>query len=162
MATQATSYESFEAAAEPGVAPQFTRREKAEPYRLRPLPNESIYFYRKTIDNSRVVRQFDPEARAKCWRWIATTGAATLVVIALLWPGAYATLAGYEIESLKQQPQRLLAERSALEVEEARLMSPERLEQLAPAQGFMDPAPGQVVFLQPQPDGSLALKFPSK
>jgi hypothetical protein len=163
MATQATFYDRFEAAAEPGLGAQHsTRRGKADPYRLRPLPNEDIYFYRKAIDNSRVVRQADPQARARCWRWIATTSAGTLLLLALLWPNVYGMLAGYQIESLKDKQQSFLAERAELEVAEARLLSPERLEKMARTQEFIDPAPEQVVFLHPQADGSLALNAPSR
>jgi hypothetical protein len=163
MATQATSYDRFEAAAELEVgARQRPRKEKADPYRLRPLPNESIYFYRKTIDNSRVVRQADPQARSRCWRWIATATAGTMFLFALLWPNVCGLLAGYQIESLKTEQQRLLAERAELEVAEARLLSPERLERMAQTQEFIDPAPEQVVFLQPKADGALALNVPAR
>lgn len=159
MATQATSYDRFEAEA---AARQRSRKEKADPYRLRPLPNESIYFYRKAIDNSRVVRQADPRARSRCWRWIATAMASTMFLFALLWPNVCSLLAGYQIESLKADQQRLLAERAELEVAEARLLSPERLERMARRQEFIDPAPEQVVFLQPKADGALALNVPAR
>jgi hypothetical protein len=163
MATQATSYDRFEAAGEPEVgARQRSRKERADPYRLRPLPNEGIYFYRKAIDNSRVVRQADPQARSRCWRWIATATTGTLFLLALLWPSVCGLLAGYQIESLKAVQQRLVAQRAELEVAEARLLSPERLERMAQTQAFIDPAPEQVVFLQPKADGALALNVPAK
>jgi hypothetical protein len=163
MATQATSYDRFEAAAELEVgARQRPRKEKADPYRLRPLPNESIYFYRKAIDNSRVVRQADPQARSRCWRWIATATASTMFLFALLWPNVCGLLAGYQIESLKVEQQRLFAEKAELEVAEARLLSPERLERMAQTQEFIDPTPEQVVFLHPKADGALALNVPAR
>jgi hypothetical protein len=163
MATQAASYGEFEAGAGrwPGVREGFPE-EKSDPFRLRPFPNEGIYFYRKAIDNSRVLREADPEARARCWRWIATTSAGTLILTALLWPSVYDRLAGYQIEALKQSQHDLLAQRSALEVREAQLLSPGRLEELAQEEQFLDPAPDQVVFLHPKADGSLALNLPAK
>jgi hypothetical protein len=161
MASQATSYDRFEAEAEP-AAQQAVRRERADPYRLRALPNEEIYLYRKAIDNSRVVRQADPQSRARCWRWIATTSAATLLLLAILWPNVYSIQAGYQIESLKEQHQLLLAERAELEVAEARLLSPERLEMMAQTQKLVDPAPEQVVFLRPKADDSLAMNVRAK
>jgi hypothetical protein len=85
-----------------------------------------------------------------------------VVLTALLWPSAYDRLAGYQIESLKLDQQKLLAQRSALEVQEARLLSPEKLEQLALTQQFVDPGPEQIVFLQPKADGSLALNVPAQ
>ena len=157
MATQASSFERFETGAGWGEpAAEAGRRRKAEPCGLRPVPNEEIYFFRKAIDNSGVVRQSDPQTRARCWRWIATTAAGTVVLAALLWPNVYGMVTGYQIEELKLRQQRLIAERSELELLEARLLSPERLEELARAQDFIDPAPAQVVHLAPQPDGSLA------
>ncbi|MFB3776352.1 MAG: hypothetical protein ACE141_02045 [Bryobacteraceae bacterium] len=132
------------------------RKQKADLCALRPVPNEEIYFFRKTIDNTGVVRQSDPQSRARCWRWIATTAAGTLLLAGLLWPSLYSMVAGYQIEALKARQQRLVAERSELELQEARLLSPEKLEELARARDFVDPAPAQVVHLGPQPDGSLA------
>jgi len=157
MATQASSFERFATGAGWGEpAAQAGRGQEADSHRLRPVPNEEIYFFRKAIDNSGVLRQGDPQSRARCWRWIATTAAGTMLLAALLWPNVYGMVAGYQIEALKIRQQRLIAERSELEVQEARLLSPERLEELARAQDFIDPAPTQVVHLAPQPDGSLA------
>jgi|YelNatPaOPRAMG01_1025707.scaffolds.fasta_scaffold122060_1 hypothetical protein len=129
---------------------------RADKYRLREFPHEDVYLYRKAIDNSRVVRQSDPQARKRCVSVIGVTCLATLVLASLLWPNVAGMLAGHEIEMLKQQQQKLLAERDRLEVEEAQLLSPQRLEELARIQQFIDPAPGQVIYLNPKPDGSLA------
>jgi len=160
MATQANSYEGFEADARLNAAPP--RRERTDPYRLRALPNEDIYFHRKSFDNSGVVRLADPAAGARGWHRVALTTAVTLVLGAFLWPVLDGIQSGYQIERLRQQQERLIAENTSLEVDEARLMSPERLQQLAPELQFSDPAPGQVVFLNPNPDGSLAFNTKSK
>ena len=50
-------------------------------------------------------------------------------------------MAGYRLEALHQEKQRLELDRSALELEEAKLLSPARLEELARMQRFVDPAP---------------------
>jgi hypothetical protein len=126
------------------------------------LPNEDIYFYRKSFDNSGVNRLEDPVAGARCWHRVALTTAVTLGLAAFIWPTLDGMLSGYQIEKLRQQQERLVAEDTTLEVDEARLKSPERLQQLAPELEFSDPAPGQVVFLNPTPDGSLALNTKSK
>jgi cell division protein FtsL len=163
MATQATFYSRFGLIAESGTIPlPAVRREQPDLFRLRPLPNEDVYFYRKVIDNSRVVRQADPQARTRCWRYIVTSCMATLLLIGLLWPSVYGILAGYQIESLKQEQQQLVEKHSELELQEAALVSPERLEELARIQKFIDPAPQQVVYLNPKADGSLALNVPSR
>ena len=101
-------------------------------------------------------------ARSQRWRRVVFTTAGTLALAALLSPNVYGILQGYRIESLKLDQARLVAERASLEVEEARLMSPERLQELAPNLEFLDPGPGQVVYLNPKPDGSLAWNQKSK
>ncbi len=160
MATQANSYDGFETAEGLSAAPP--RRERTDPNRVRALPNEDIYFYRKTFDNSGVVRLADPVAGARCWRRVALTTAGTMALAAFLWPALYGMLSGYQIEKLRLEQERLIAQNTSLEVDEARLMSPERLQQLAPELEFSDPAPGQVVFLNPSSDGSLAFNTKSK
>ena len=77
-----------------------------------------------------------PQARASCWKLIASAGAAAVLLIGILLPSAYGLLAGYQIQSLKQEQSRLMTERSALELEEAKLLSPARLEELARSQSF--------------------------
>jgi len=154
MATQAKYFGTLD--------PVAGARGKDDIYRLRKLPNEDIYFFRKAIDNSRIVRRADPRGRTRCWRTIATTAAMTLALIGLLWPNIDGMLTGYELEGLKQQQQQLLAQKASLELEEAGLLSPERLEELARMQQFIDPAPEQVVYLNPKADGSLALNIRSK
>ncbi len=158
MATQANAFAGYQAGQGWGdPQPRRETRLAGGRQELPPLPNESIYFFRKPIDNSRVVRHPDRAEGRRCWRWIATATTCTLLLVALLWPGAYGILAGYQIEALKVQQDRLLAERAALDLQEARLLSPEKLEELARAQEFIDPAPNQVVYLPPSPDGALAL-----
>ena len=61
---------------------------------LRAFANEDICFFVKRIDNSRVVRQIDPQSRGVCWKTIGTVGAAALLLIGVLLPNAYGLLAG--------------------------------------------------------------------
>jgi len=131
------------------------------PESVRPFANEDIYFYVKRIDNSRVVREADPQARKECWTLIGSVVAAVVLLIAVLMPSAYGLLAGYQVQSLRQEQQRLSTEQSSLEVEESQLMSPARMEELAKQQQFVDPPAQKVVYLDARPDsqggGSLAL-----
>src|ERR1700732_1392940 len=61
---------------------------------VRAFANEDIYFFVKRIDNSRVVRQTDPQAGGVCWKMIGSVGAAALLLIGVLLPSAYGLLAG--------------------------------------------------------------------
>src|SRR5204863_23086 len=72
-------------------------------------------------------------------------------------PHVGSLLAGYKIETLKQEHQILLDQRRALDVEEARLLSPARLNQLARQHSFSSPAPDQIIHLDSLPrDASFA------
>jgi cell division protein FtsL len=125
-------------------------------YALRALPNEDVYFFVKEINNARVVRQANPRERHAAWRMVASGGVVAALVICVLLPSAYGLLAGYKVEALKSERQALEREMSKLEVEEATLLSPARLEELARKQSFTDPAPLKVIFLDGKP-GSLAM-----
>jgi hypothetical protein len=132
-------------------------RELSDEYKLRKLPNEDVYFFVKRIDNSRVVKQADPRARATSWKVLLCGCVATLTLIGFLLPNAYGLMAGYQISQLEQEHQRLAVEQSRLDLEEARLVSSERLQELAAMQQFMDPAPERTVYLSPKDSSSVAL-----
>jgi hypothetical protein len=124
--------------------------------RLRPFANEDILFYRKRIDNSRVVRAADPAARGRCWRLIGSVVGAAVLVTGVLLPSAYSLMAGYQIQSLRSDGQKLAAEQASLEVHQAQLLAPARIQELAQQQEFVDPPPMSVVYLDGQ-QNSLAM-----
>src|SRR5437660_11613423 len=95
--------------------------------RVRAFANEDIYFFVKKIDNSGVVREADPAARGTCWKLIGSVVAAVVLLVGVLLPGAYSLLAGYQIQSLRVEGQRLATEQASLELEEAQLVSPARM-----------------------------------
>src|SRR5260370_3329124 len=112
----------------------------ADPYRLRALPNEDVYFFSKSVDSSRLLKQKDPRAAKECWSTIGVFAVLAVLLAGALAPSVGGTFAGYQLQALKQERQRLIDERSSLEVEEAVLLSPERLEKLARGQKFVGPA----------------------
>lgn len=115
--------------------------------RLPPLPNERLYFYSKRIDNSAVVREADPKARRVCWQAIGGSGMAALLLVGLLLPGAYRYMAGYQVSRLKEEQKQLRGQVQSLELEEARLLTLERMNELARQRQFSDPAPGKLQYL---------------
>jgi hypothetical protein len=125
--------------------------------RVRPFANEDILFYVKRIDNTGVVRAADPAARGICWKLIGSMVGAVVLLIGVLLPSAYGLLAGYQIQSLREENQRMAAEQASLELQESRLLTPARMEQLAREQQFIDPAPQRVVYLEGQGQGTLAM-----
>ena len=136
-------------------------RAGADPWELRELPNEDVFFYSKRIDNSRVVRQADPKARSECWTAIGAACLAAALLTSALVPNVGRVLAGYQFQALEAEYQRLSDERRVLEVQEAALRSPARLEQLARERQLVQPANGQIVHLDGESDASLALNLKS-
>jgi hypothetical protein len=161
MATLATHFSKDEAALYSAEAPAARRAvpHPADPYRLRALPNEDVYFFCKQIDNTRVLKQRDPRAARECWSAIGAFAVLAVLLAGALAPSVWGTFAGYQLQALKHERQRLIDERSTLQVDEAALLSPARLERLAKAQKLLEPAPGQVIHLDPHADGSLAMNL---
>jgi cell division protein FtsL len=158
MATQPTYFRSTETPANPGIAARSVgMRVEADPHRLRALPNDDILFYCKKIDNSRLVREADPKGRGACWSAIG--GAFVLVVLltSTFFPSVATTLAGYKLEALRSEERHLLAERRNLELQEAELLSPARLNKLAQAKNLVTPTSGQVVHLDAKGDATVAM-----
>jgi hypothetical protein len=124
---------------------------------LRIFPGEDIYFFVKRIDNSRVVRQADPKAGGVCWKMIGSVGVAAMLLIGVLLPSAYGLLAGYQLQSLKEEAKRLATQQASLELQEAQLLSPARMEELARMQQFIDPEPQKVVYLDSKDGSSVAM-----
>ena len=64
---------------------------------------------------------------------------------------------GYRLEALRQEERRLLDESRLLTLDEAYLLSPARLEELAKGRNLRRPSPGQVIHLDGKNDSSLAM-----
>ena len=164
MATLATYFRKDDAVIyhdEEELTPTRSRRaaQPADPWRLRALPNEDVYFFCKRIDNSRILKEKDPRAARECWSAIGAFAVLAILLAGALAPSVWGTFAGYQLQALKLERQRLIDERSTLEVAEAALLSPGRLEKLARAQKLLEPVAGQVIHLEPRADGSLAMNL---
>ncbi len=144
-------------ASEASATPAVARLEK-DPCRLRPLPLDDVLFYSKKIDNSRLVRAADPHARGACWSAVGAASVLLVLLIGTLVPSLAGRLEGYRLEALKGEERQLLDERRTLELQEAELLSPDRLQQLAERQNLVTPKAGQVVHLDGnKPDSAFAL-----
>ncbi len=147
MASLATYVNRFVGVRELVEAPPavWTRTESP---RLRPIANEDVYLFVKRIDNSTVVRAANPVARRARSRTVVTGFIAAMLVIAGLAPEAYNTIAGFALQSLHQEQDKLKQQQAMLDVQEAELLNPARLEQLAKQLKMVDPVPQQVQFLE--------------
>ena len=148
MATLATFFRKSDSIAVAAERRQATLAQ-TDPYMLRALPNDDIYFYSKKIDNSRVVRQADPAARGECWSAVGAAGVLLMLGASIIAPHAGSVVAGYKLEALRQERQTLLNEKRDLDVKEAGLLNPGRLNELARARSLSAPAADQVIHLEP-------------
>jgi hypothetical protein len=157
MATLANVYNRFfDRSFDRAENPQIARAKAGDAARVPMFANEDIFFYVKHIDNSGVIREADPKARGTCWKLIGSVVAAVIMLVGVLLPSAYSLLAGYQIQSLHQEEQKLAAEQATLELQEAALLSPERMQELAKSQQFIDPPATKMVYLDSK-GGSFAM-----
>ena len=144
------------AAETPAVRLDAARTER-DPFQLRPLPHEDVFFFCKKIDNSRLVRQADPRGGGACWTVIGAACLALAFLTGVLAPSVANTVAGYKLEALRVEAQKLAGERQTLELEEAQRLSPQRLDRLAQGQHLVAPSSGQVVHLENKGEGKVAM-----
>ena len=115
------------------------------------LGTPEIYF-RKSIDNSRLVKVEDPR-RAREMRQF---GIALCLLFALVMGYALqhfrAIEFGYQIEALRSQRDGLVEMNRALRLEDASLRDPERIDVMARKLGLQSPQPGQVLHLDVNAD----------
>jgi cell division protein FtsL len=78
---------------------------------------------------------------------MATGFVAAVFIIAGLVPTAYNVTAGFTLQQLRQEQSQLERQRAILLTEEARLVNPDRLRQLAKTLKMTEPEPQQVQTL---------------
>ena len=133
------------------------RTASANPYALRALPFEELYFHKKAVDNKRLVRQVNPREQGECWSTIGALATVTVVLLTSFAPNVATMLAGYQVQALQQEQQKLMNEQKLLEARESELLQAQRLEELARQQQMVTPAPGQLVHLNQGSAGAVAL-----
>jgi|SRR5271165_4538935 len=113
------------------------------------LGTPEIYF-RKTIDNSRLVKVEDPQRAREMKQFAVALCCLFLLVMTYALQHFRAIEYGYKIEQLRVQRDGMLDMNHALRLEEASLRDPERIDIMARKLGMQSPQPGQVIRL----DGS--------
>jgi len=108
------------------------------------LGTPEIYF-RKRIDNSRLVKVEDPRREREMRIFGITLCLLFLLVMGYAWQHFRAIEYGYRIESLRSQRDSLAGMNQALHLEEASLRDPERIDAMARKLGLQAPDPGQVM-----------------
>jgi cell division protein FtsL len=116
-----------------------------------------IYFV-KPIDNSRLVKVEDPSRGREMKQFSIALCCLFLLVMTYALQHFKAIEYGYKIESLKAQRDGLVEMNRALQLEEASLCDPERIDKLARRLGMQSPQAGQVIRMDTElPDAGAAV-----
>jgi hypothetical protein len=126
-------------------------------YLSRPLPNEQVYLWVRTIDNSRVRAVAPPGASRACWKSIVASLAVVALLVAVLLPLASNVLAGYRLSTLEIEHQKLIDDRLRLEQEESEMMSAASMAAVVAESELVDQLPHDRVPLAPSTDSALAM-----
>jgi cell division protein FtsL len=108
------------------------------------LGTPEIYF-RKSIDNSRLVKMEDPRRSREMRFFGIALCCLFLLVMGYALQHFRAIEYGYKIEALRSQREGLAYMNQALRLEEASLRDPERIDGMARKLGLQSPDPGQVI-----------------
>ena len=117
------------------------------------LGTPEIYF-RKTIDNSRLVKVEDPRREREMRQFGLALCCLFLLVMGYAVQHFRAIEYGYKIEGLRSQREDLTNMNRALRLEEASLRDPERIDVMARKLGLQSPQPGQVLHMDATTDAS--------
>ena len=113
-------------------------------------------FFTKHIDNSRIVKEDDPERRREMRSFTIVTVLFFALTMVYVWQHFSAIEVGYKVEAQKTQVEQLRETNRQLRLTEATLSDPGRIDRIAKQLGLDEPAPGQVV----RPDGSNNMNAP--
>src|ERR1700694_145198 len=116
------------------------------------LGTPEIYF-RKSIDNSRLVKVEDPRRGREMKFFGFALCCLFLLVMGYALQHFRAIEYGYKIEALRSQRDGLTEMNRALRLEEASLRDPERIDVVERQLAFSSPQPGQVVRMDADSDG---------
>lgn len=115
------------------------------------LGTPEIYF-RKSIDNSRLVKMEDPRRSREMRFFGIALCCLFLLVMGYALQHFRAIEYGYKIEALRSQRDGLAGMNQALRLEEASLRDPERIDSMARKLGLQSPNPGQVIRMDASSD----------
>jgi cell division protein FtsL len=117
------------------------------------LGTPEIYF-RKAIDNSRLVKLEDPGREREMKQFGLALCCLFLLVMGYALQHFRSIEYGYKIEILRSQREHLANMNRALRLEEASLRDPERIDVMARKLGLQSPQPGQVMRMDSTTDAA--------
>ena len=112
--------------------------------RARRGPTPEVFFT-KHIDNSRIVKADDPERRREMRSFTIVMTMFFALTMVYVWQHFSAIEVGYKVEAQKTQVEQLREQNRQLQLSEAQLSDPGRIDHIAKQLGLDEPMPGQVV-----------------
>lgn len=112
--------------------------------RARRGPTPEI-FLTKHLDNTRLVKEDDPERRKEVRSFTIAMTFLFLLTMTYVWQHFSSIELGYSIETQKSQVDHLREENRQLRLTEAQLSDPDRIDRIAKQLGLDMPQPGQVI-----------------
>jgi cell division protein FtsL len=112
-----------------------------------------IYFA-KPINNSRLVKVEDPRRSREMRQFGIALGCLFLLVMTYTWQHFKAIEYGYKVEAVRASRDGLLEMNRTLQLEDAALRSPERIDRLARGYGMEPPQAGQIIRMEPSSSDS--------
>ena len=120
-------------------------RELFEQQRARRRGPTPEMFFSKHIDNSRIVKADDPERRKEMRSFTIAMTMFFVLTMVYVWQHFSAIEVGYRVEAQKTAVEQLQEKNRQLELTEAQLSDPGRIDKIAKQLGLDAPTPGQVV-----------------
>lgn len=127
-------------------------RERFEAQRSRRRGPTPEMFFAKHIDNSRIVKADDPVRRREVRTFTLVMSLFFALTMVYVWQHFSAIEVGYRVEAQKKQVELMREQNRQLQLAEAQLSDPGRIDRIARQLGLDTPLPGQVV--RPNGDGS--------
>jgi cell division protein FtsL len=124
-------------------------REMYEQQRARRRGPTPEMFFAKHIDNSRIVKGDDLDRRREMRSFTIAMTLFFALTMVYVWQHFSAIEVGYRVEAQKTQVEQLREVNRQLQLSEAQLSDPGRIDHIAKQLGLDTPQPGQVV----RPDG---------
>ena len=112
------------------------------------MPGAPEIYFRKAIDNSRLVRAVDLKVKREIHLFTATVVVCCLMALVYLGQHCRSIEYGYQIEDLRAKSEQAAQVNRTLRLEEATLKDPERINALASNLGLALPAVGQVQHME--------------
>jgi cell division protein FtsL len=128
-----------------GMSVAERNRELYEQQRARRRGPTPEMFFAKHIDNSRIVKADDPDRRREMRSFTIAMTLFFLLTMVYVWQHFSAIEVGYRVEAQKTQVEQLQEQNRQLELSEAELSDPGRIDRIAKQLGLAAPQPGQVV-----------------